>query len=570
MRAGHGAEKCKFPVPRHGTVRARGGTARTRHGGPGTAARHEPDDIERPLLTEDYDLVPSRINESGIVITTEASNVHTEEHFDSPGTHDIIPNQRLPPLAPQSTQGGSLVLDIGDESEDIFIGQTVRRPLLTAHFDEEQKHTTKENLNYDPRFKRPKLMEKISNDFPDQGSCLSLEVITGPACGLCYSLRSTDASKLPLTLGRVPPSNLILNDSEISGKHAMINWNPNKRKWELVDMGSLNGTLVNSKAISHPDSGSRTWGEPKELVDGDVVTLGTTSKVNVHITSLTELKIPFGVGIASDPMSVRRGGKKLPMEDVSFHQWPLPGADQFGVFGMCDGHGGDLAAKSVSRILPETIATILSDSSRREKVLSQQDASDVLRNAFQQTEAGLNNYYEGCTATVLLVWADGDESFFAQCANVGDSACVLNFDGKQIKMSEDHRITSDSERRRINETGEPLKDGDTRLCGLNLGRMLGDKFLKEQEGRFSSKPYISQVVRISQASEAFALLASDGLWDVISVKKAIQLILQAKERYSADKKDSAEKIANYLLNEARVLRFDRGDIVFQRSCYLSG
>ncbi|XP_074292209.1 protein phosphatase 2C 70 isoform X2 [Silene latifolia] len=450
--------------------------------------------------------------------------------------------------------GDSLVLDICEESEDIFIGQTVRRPLLTAHFDEEQQHNTKEDINYDPRFKRAKLMKKISGDFPDQGSCLSLEVITGPACGLCYSLRSTDASKLPLTLGRVPPSNLILNDSEISGKHAMINWNPNKRKWELVDMGSLNGTLVNSKAISHPDSGSRTWGEPKELVDGDVITLGTTSKVNVHITSLTELKIPLGVGIASDPMSMRRGGKKLPMEDVTFHQWPLPGADQFGVFGICDGHGGDLAAKSVSRILPETIATILSDSSKKEKVLSQQDAADVLRNAFQQTEACLNNYYEGCTATVLLVWADGDESFFAQCANVGDSACILNFDGNQIKMSEDHRITSDSERQRINETGEPLKDGDTRLCGLNLGRMLGDKFLKEQDGRFSAKPYISQVVRISQASEAFALLASDGLWDVISVKKAFQLILQAKERYSTDTKDSAEKIANYLLNEARVLR----------------
>lgn len=34
---------------------------------------------------------------------------------------------------------------------------------------------------------------------------------------------------------------------------------------------------------------------------------------------------------------------------------------------------------------------------------------------------------QGCTATVLLVWADGDENFFAQCANVGDSACVLKY-----------------------------------------------------------------------------------------------------------------------------------------------
>lgn len=44
--------------------------------------------------------------------------------------------------------------------------------------------------------------------------------------------------------------------------------------------------------------------------------------------SQTECQIPFGVGVASDPMALRRGGKKLPMEDVCYYQWPLPGADQ--------------------------------------------------------------------------------------------------------------------------------------------------------------------------------------------------------------------------------------------------
>lgn len=38
---------------------------------------------------------------------------------------------------------------------------------------------------------------------------------------------STDTSKLPLTLGRVPPSEVVLKDSEVSGKHAMIKWNSN-------------------------------------------------------------------------------------------------------------------------------------------------------------------------------------------------------------------------------------------------------------------------------------------------------------------------------------------------------
>ncbi|KAI8009351.1 Protein phosphatase 2C 70 [Camellia lanceoleosa] len=120
--------------------------------------------------------------------------------------------------------------------------------------------------------------------------------------------------------------------------------------------------------------------------------------------------------------------------------------------------GADSGKPSLVRMLPEMVASILSDSSRRQRVLSQCDASDVLRDAFLQTE--------GCTATVLLVWADGHENFYVQCANVGDSACVMNIDGKQqIKMSEDHRISSYSERLRMQETGEPLKDGETRLCG---------------------------------------------------------------------------------------------------------
>ncbi|XP_021769772.1 protein phosphatase 2C 70-like [Chenopodium quinoa] len=509
-------------------------------------------DEERPLVQEDSDQLPSPRNEPLNFHTPEGSHLQTEGNYSSPGSHSLTYKQRLPPPVPHLTQGGSLVLDIGDQAEDLVVGQTLRRPLLTSHNPEEQKCNVKEDPNHDSRFKPEDV--KLHSFTRDQGSCLSLEVITGPACGLRCSVWSTDASKLPLTLGRVPPSDVLLKDSEVSGKHAMINWNSNKLKWELVDLGSLNGTLLNTKAVHHPDFGSRTWGEPKELVGGDVITLGTTSQISVQITPLTQSENPVGVGIASDPMSTRRGGKRLPMEDVCYYQWPLPGAEQFGLFGICDGHGGAAAALSASKILPETIATILLDSLRREKIFSRQDASDVLREAIFQTEACLNHYYEGCTATVLLVWGDGYDSFFAQCANVGDSACVMNIDGRQIKMTEDHRISSYSERQRISESGNPLKDGDTRLCGLNLGRMLGDKFLKEQDARFSSEPYISQVVRVGQASEAFAVLASDGLWDVISAKKASQFVLQAKERYSSDRKGSAQKIANFLLNEARKLR----------------
>ncbi|XP_059450920.1 protein phosphatase 2C 70 isoform X1 [Corylus avellana] len=510
-------------------------------------------DLDRPLVSDD---IRNEINELPRDYDLEGACPQNEGHFHSPWNYRLIHKQRLPPVSPHITQGDSLVLEvISDPTEDVLVGQTLKRPLASDHLVDVLKHG-RQSLE-DDRFQ-----EFVHNDILDQRSCLTLEVISGPSRGIRCSVQSINTSKLPLTLGRVSPSDLLLKDSEVSGKHAMINWNLNKMKWELVDMGSLNGTLLNSRSINHPDSGSRHWGDPIELASGDIITLGTTSQLYVRIMSQTECQIPFGVGVASDPMSLRRGGKKLPMEDVCYYQWPLPGMDQFGLFGICDGHGGAGAAKYASKILPEMVAATLSDSLKRERVLSLCDASDVLRDAFSQTEACMSHCYEGCTATVLLVWADGDENFFVQCANVGDSACVMNVDGKQIKMTEDHRITSYSERRRIEETGEPLKDGETRLCGLNLARMLGDKFLKQQDSRFSSEPYISQVVHIHRASGAFALLASDGFWDVISVKKATQLVLQTRERHSTGA-DSAENIANFLLSEARTLRTkDNTSIIF--------
>ncbi|KAL7220509.1 hypothetical protein ACSBR2_013399 [Camellia fascicularis] len=55
----------------------------------------------------------------------------------------------------------------------------------------------------------------------------------------------------------------------------------------------------------------------------------------------------------------------------------------------------DMTCNGLNKMmLPEMVASILSDSSRRQRVLSQCDASDVLRDAFLQTEASMNHYYE--------------------------------------------------------------------------------------------------------------------------------------------------------------------------------
>ncbi|XP_023521627.1 protein phosphatase 2C 70-like isoform X1 [Cucurbita pepo subsp. pepo] len=513
-------------------------------------------DLERPLVSDAAVVTQNQINELPRDYDLEGA-LQTDGHFRSPSLHGLIHKQRLPAASPHLCQGDRLVPDVvADPLDDISVGQTLKRSYFTSQIPEVRKHAK-------PSIGSDQPHESASQVISHGRSYLTLEVTSGPSRGVRYSIHSADTSRLQLTLGRAPPSDIQLKDSEVSGKHASIKWNLNNMKWELVDLGSLNGTLLNSQPISNPDSGIRQLSDPVELASGDVITLGTSSTVYVQITSEIESHIPFGVGMASDPMALRRGGKKFAMEDVCYYQWPLPGVDQFGLFGICDGHSGVGAAKSASEILPEKVATILSDPLKRERVVSLCDASDVLREAFSQTEACMNHYYEGCTATLLLVWADNDDNYFVQCANVGDSACVMNVHGKLIRMTEDHRITSYSERLRIEQAGEPLKDGETRLCGLNLARMLGDKFLKQQDHRFSSEPYISEVVHVDQGSKAFAVMASDGFWDVIGVKKAIQLVLQARERYSTGAEKSAEKIANFLLGEARTLRTkDNTSIIF--------
>ncbi|CAN1193151.1 Protein phosphatase 2C 70 [Linum perenne] len=516
------------------------------------------DEAERPLVLNVLD-GHDESNQGALIYDIEEACHQNDGLLRTPRMEGLVYKPRIfstsSHVTPQAVD--SLILEVApDPVEDVPVGQTLKYSPLAGRFPDAQKHFRPDNQipNVKPGSQTNRLPEFKIQLTDDQRSYLSLEVISGPSSGQQCSVESTSSSRLTVTLGRVS-SDLLIKDSE-------------KKKWEVVDMGSLNGTLLNSRPINHPDPASRQWGKPVELSSGDIITLGTTSKVKVIVTSKSENWMPFGVGMASDPMALRRGGKKLPMEDVCYYLWPLPGIHEFGAFGICDGHGGVAAAKSASKMLPEKVASVLSDAVIREKVISQGDASDILRIVFSQTEASMNNHYEGCTATLLLVWCDGAGRFFAQCANVGDSACVmkgifLSVKGNQMKMTEDHRVTSYSERLRINGIGEPLRDGETRLCGLNLARMLGDKFLKQQDARFSSEPYVSPVVHIDRSSSCFAVLASDGFWDVISVKKAVHLVQQAKEKQQVDGENQAEKVANVLLAEAKAQRTkDNTSVIF--------
>lgn len=77
-------------------------------------------------------------------------------------------------------------------------------------------------------------------------------------------------------MGRTRSSQIyIKGDPAVSQKHASITWNGSA--WQIVDLGSSNGTAVNDEDLEED-------GDPTVLTDGDVVSVGTDTTVVVSIT----------------------------------------------------------------------------------------------------------------------------------------------------------------------------------------------------------------------------------------------------------------------------------------------
>ncbi|KAG2426670.1 hypothetical protein HXX76_012981 [Chlamydomonas incerta] len=222
----------------------------------------------------------------------------------------------------------------------------------------------------------------------------------------------------------------------------------------------------------------------------------------------------------------------------------------------------------------------------------------LLRDAFLTCDRYMS-MEEGCTATVVLLQAPaaragaaagggssssgaaagagagaapGAAGWSMQSANVGDSSAVLvNFTrGTHAKLSEDHRIASSvSERQRLAQRGHTVR---TRLYGLNISRMLGDRFLKEEDLGFLAEPHVSGVAQVGPGESAVLIVASDGLWDVLPEPHAGKLLLQEaakpSPRLAASPRDAAaapappppagalscQAVADLLLAQALVLR----------------
>ncbi|KAJ4972399.1 hypothetical protein NE237_005498 [Protea cynaroides] len=215
-------------------------------------------------------------------------------------------------------------------------------------------------------------------------------------------------------------------------------------------------------------------------------------------------------------------GRRESMEDAHFLMPQMCNQKDIHVFGIFDGHRGAEAAEFSSQALPGFLQTLCFTRS----------PSDALVEAFKETDVTFRNqllaqcaskrvrkdWHPGCTAVAALIVRN---RLFV--ANAGDCRAILCCGGRPFALSKDHVASCPEERERVIRAGGQVKwQLDTWRVGsaaLQVTRSIGDDDLKPA---VTAEPEITEF--ILSAEDEFLVMASDGLWDVMSNEEVISII----------------------------------------------
>jgi len=122
---------------------------------------------------------------------------------------------------------------------------------------------------------------------------------------------------------------------------------------------------------------------------------------------------------------------------------------------------------------------------------------------------------------------------------------LLKNDGQIVPLTEDHKLSLASERKWIKEMGVELESGQSRINGIGLSRAFGDWFPKEMVCGIVSEPFLSELYELG-AGDMRVVIATDGLWDIISGSRAFELINSTSNAHVA-----AEKLLQTALQSSK-------------------
>lgn len=135
----------------------------------------------------------------------------------------------------------------------------------------------------------------------------------------------------------------------------------------------------------------------------------------------------------------------------------------------------------------------------------------------------------GTTALTALLW--GSQLFVA---NAGDCRAVLCRRGKAMQLTQDHKSSNLDEALRVKAAGGHICSDGYLNGHLAVLRALGDHHYKDlkaptgpdgaMEGPLIARPDVA--VHDLLPEDEFLLIACDGLWDVFSSQRAIEIARQ--------------------------------------------
>ena len=233
------------------------------------------------------------------------------------------------------------------------------------------------------------------------------------------------------------------------------------------------------------------------------------------------------------------------------NEYKLP---DFNIFSVLDGHGeyGHL----VSRFITKYLATFFKKNKKMQILKSEDEVYqrlkkneyDIIKRVFKHAEkdivkSSIDANFSGTTC--VMVFQIGDKLI---CSNIGDSRAIMvkGEKGKTIiELSLDQKPSDPEEKKRIELAGGEIaqfeedgeKSGPFRVWakgkaypGIAMSRSIGD-YIATSLGVIPEPICIEDTI---DKDTKFIIIASDGLWEFISNKKAANIVLPFYEKNDPD------------------------------------
>mmetsp|Transcript_14436 Transcript_14436/g.22274 ORF Transcript_14436/g.22274 Transcript_14436/m.22274 type:complete len:372 (-) Transcript_14436:62-1177(-) len=241
-----------------------------------------------------------------------------------------------------------------------------------------------------------------------------------------------------------------------------------------------------------------------------------------------------------------------------------------------DGHGGAAVSRYLRQNLYAAVQAALPTSASAEAItedesLNSASADDLVIAsavcaAFEKIDNEVQDIshwsFQGSTGLAVVIHTNIDGTRTIISGNVGDSRAILGRHKKAIDLTRDHKPNDEMERSRIIDLG-----GTVDWCGqvdrqgqpvehTGVYRINGNLALSRSIGDRSERPWVTSEVeiklhKVEDDVDSFVLLATDGLFDVMSSQEVVSYVHHMLDSTPAEYQDESRRnIAKAVTEEA--------------------